>query len=144
MVLFDGVAGVEAQSETVWSQAARYGVPVIGFANKLDREGGDYYRTAEAMEKRLGAQPLLLHVPVGEGADFAGIVDVVSMQLVLQSGEKGEDVHSTPLAEPVTDATLCAGVPIDVAVLAHTAAQQRIDMVSSACFGVLPAFAALK
>lgn len=129
VVLFDGVAGVEAQSETVWSQAARYSVPVIGFVNKLDREGGDYFRTATAMQKRLGAQPLLLHLPVGKNADFVGIVDVVSMQLVLQSGEKGERVHATPLGEAATAAAFLPAA-VNAQQLQKHAAQQRMDMVS--------------
>jgi translation elongation factor EF-G len=132
VILFDGVAGVEAQSETVWSQAARYSVPVIAFVNKLDREGGDYFRTAKAMHSRLGATPLLLHLPVGEGAHFAGVVDVVSMEFVSHSGEKGEQVLRVPLLPSSTDKErneLPAGLVAPSHQVLQVAAQQRIDMV---------------
>ncbi len=130
VVLFDGVAGVEAQSETVWSQAARYGVPVIGFVNKLDREGGDYYRTAKAMQARLGAQPLLLHLPVGHSAEFTGIADVVSMHLVTQSGEKGEDVQRSTLLGESASAPCNLPAGATMASIAQAAAKQRLEMVS--------------
>ncbi len=65
VVVFDGVAGVEPQSETVWRQADRYGVPRICFVNKMDRMGADYWRTIDSITKRLGAKPVAVQLPIG-------------------------------------------------------------------------------
>jgi elongation factor G len=87
VVVFSAREGVEAQSETVWRQADKYGVPRIALVNKLDREGADFFGTVDQIEKRLGAKPLVLHVPLGLGPPhvkdpFRGIVDLVEMQLL--------------------------------------------------------------
>jgi elongation factor G len=87
VVVFSAREGVEAQSETVWRQADKYGVPRIALVNKLDREGADFFGTVDQIEKRLGAKPLVLHVPLGLGPPhvkdpFHGIVDLVEMQLL--------------------------------------------------------------
>jgi elongation factor G len=87
VVVFSAREGVEAQSETVWRQADRYGVPRIALVNKLDREGADFFGTVAQIEKRLGARPLVLHVPLGLGPPhvkdpFRGIVDLVTMELL--------------------------------------------------------------
>ena len=87
VVVFSAREGVEAQSETVWRQADKYGVPRIALVNKLDREGADFFGTIDQIEKRLGAKPLVLHVPLGMGPPhvkdpFRGIVDLVEMQLL--------------------------------------------------------------
>ncbi|MEZ0094026.1 elongation factor G [Streptacidiphilus sp. EB129] len=100
VTVFDGVAGVEPQSETVWRQADRYGVPRICFVNKLDRPGADFYRCVEMMADRLGAVPLVLQLPIGAEGDFAGVVDLVRMKALVWSAEaaKGEmyDVVDIP------------------------------------------------
>ncbi|NEA21470.1 elongation factor G [Actinomadura bangladeshensis] len=80
VAVFDGVAGVEPQSETVWRQADRYGVPRVCFVNKLDRAGADYHRCAAMIRERLGAVALVVQLPIGSEAGFAGVVDLVSMR----------------------------------------------------------------
>ncbi|MFM9024286.1 MAG: elongation factor G, partial [Planctomycetaceae bacterium] len=87
VVVFSAREGVEAQSETVWRQADRYGVPRVALVNKLDREGADFFGTVDQIEKRLGAKPLVLQVPLGLGPPhvkdpFRGIVDLVEMRLL--------------------------------------------------------------
>jgi elongation factor G len=87
VVVFSAREGVEAQSETVWRQADKYGVPRVALVNKLDREGADFFGTVDQIEKRLGARPLVLHVPLGLGPPhvtdpFRGIVDLVEMKLL--------------------------------------------------------------
>jgi elongation factor G len=80
VTVFDSVAGVEPQSETVWRQADKYGVPRICFVNKMDRIGADYYRCVQMIVDRLGAKPLVLQLPIGVESEFAGIVDLVQMK----------------------------------------------------------------
>jgi elongation factor G len=93
VAVFDGVAGVEPQSETVWRQADRYKVPRMCFVNKLDRTGAEFHRCVEMIESRLGAVPLVLQIPIGTEADFIGVVDLVAMRALTWRGEtmKGED-----------------------------------------------------
>ncbi len=82
IAVFDSVAGVEPQSETVWRQANKYGVPRICFVNKMDRVGADFHRTVGMIIDRLGARPLVLQLPLGTEADFAGVIDLVQMKAV--------------------------------------------------------------
>jgi elongation factor G len=93
VAVFDGVAGVEPQSETVWRQADRYRVPRMCFVNKLDRTGAEFHRCVDMIENRLGAVPLVLQIPIGTEADFVGVVDLVGMRALTWRGEtvKGED-----------------------------------------------------
>src|ERR1700710_1064197 len=77
---FDGVAGVEPQSETVWRQADKYRVPRMCFVNKLDRTGANFERCVAMIESRLGAIPLVMQIPIGTEADFIGVVDLVRMK----------------------------------------------------------------
>jgi elongation factor G len=93
VTVFDGVAGVEPQSETVWRQADKYSVPRICFVNKLDRTGADFYRCVDMIVDRLGATPLVLQLPIGSESDFLGVVDLVGMRALTWRGEtqKGED-----------------------------------------------------
>ena len=77
VVVFDGVAGVEPQSETVWRQADRFGVPRICFVNKMDRVGADFWRTIDTIVKRLGANPVAVQMPIGAESDFCGVVDLI-------------------------------------------------------------------
>ncbi|MFB8125833.1 elongation factor G [Streptomyces bacillaris] len=92
VTVFDGVAGVEPQSETVWRQADRYGVPRICFVNKLDRTGADFFRCVNMIVDRLGATPIVMQLPIGAEADFTGVVDLVSMKAFVYPEEaaKGE------------------------------------------------------
>jgi elongation factor G len=80
VAIFDGVAGVEPQSETVWLQATRYGVPRICFVNKMDRVGADFFASVDSIAQRLEANPLVLQLPVGSEAGFRGVVDLVEMK----------------------------------------------------------------
>ncbi|MBX7514990.1 elongation factor G [Qipengyuania sp. GH38] len=80
VAVFDGVAGVEPQSETVWRQADKYGVPRMCFVNKLDRTGADFYYCVQSIIDRLGATPLVLYLPIGAESDLAGVVDLVNMR----------------------------------------------------------------
>ena len=90
IAVFDGVAGVEPQSETVWRQADRYGVPRICFINKLDRTGADFYFDVQSIIDRLGARPLVLQLPIGTEADFTGVVDLVEMKAHVWKGDDGK------------------------------------------------------
>lgn len=83
VTVFDGVAGVEPQSETVWRQADKYGVPRICFVNKLDRMGANFFRCVDMIVDRLGARPLVLYLPIGAEADFVGVVDVLRMNAIV-------------------------------------------------------------
>ena len=93
--MFSAREGVEAQSETVWRQADRYGVPRIALINKLDREGADFAGTVGQIEQRLKAQPLVLQIPVGSGPPhvgnpFRGLIDLIAMEML--TFPKKEDV----------------------------------------------------
>jgi elongation factor G len=99
VAVFDGVAGVEPQSETVWRQADRYDVPRICFVNKMDRVGAEFHRTVEMIIDRLGATPLVVQLPIGVEADFKGVIDLVQMRaLVWNSEGKGDeyDIEEIP------------------------------------------------
>ncbi|QOL19323.1 elongation factor G [Candidatus Bodocaedibacter vickermanii] len=87
VTVFDSVAGVEPQSETVWRQADKYSVPRICFVNKMDRMGANFYRTVDMIIDRLGAVPLVINLPIGNEAEFAGIIDLVKMKAVIWEGE---------------------------------------------------------
>ena len=87
VALFDSVAGVEPQSETVWRQADRYGVPRICFVNKMDRLGADLFRCVDMIADRLGAAPLLVQLPVGAEGNYRGVVDLVTMKAAVWNDE---------------------------------------------------------
>ncbi|MGP3937991.1 elongation factor G [Nonomuraea sp. KM88] len=92
VAVFDGVAGVEPQSETVWRQADRYNVPRICFVNKMDRVGAEFHRCVDMMISRLGATPAVIQLPWGVEADFKGVIDLITMKALIWSAEaaKGE------------------------------------------------------
>ena len=85
--VFDSVAGVEPQSETVWRQADKYGVPRMCFVNKMDRVGADFYRCVDMIIDRLGANPLVLQLPLGSEAEFKGVIDLIKMQAIVWQEE---------------------------------------------------------
>ena len=87
IAVFDGVAGVEPQSETVWRQADKYHVPRICFANKMDRMGANFYRCVDMIKDRLGARPMVMAMPIGAEADFVGIVDVLKRKAIIWHSE---------------------------------------------------------
>ncbi|MFP5332867.1 MAG: elongation factor G [Acidimicrobiia bacterium] len=90
VAVFDGVAGVEPQSETVWRQADRYRVPRMCFINKLDRTGADFYADVQSIIDRLNATPLVLQLPIGAEADFMGVVDLIEMKAHIWKGDDGK------------------------------------------------------
>ena len=87
VAVFDGVAGVEPQSETVWRQADKYKVPRICFVNKMDRIGANFLRAVGMIKERLGATPVVMTLPIGAEADFAGVVDVLRKRAIIWNGE---------------------------------------------------------
>jgi elongation factor G len=103
VAVFDGVAGVEPQSETVWRQADRYGVPRICFINKLDRTGADFYFDVDSIVERLGAKPLVMQLPIGKEADFSGVVDLVEMQAHVWKGDDGKVWETTTVPDDLAD-----------------------------------------
>jgi elongation factor G len=106
VAVFDGVAGVEPQSETVWRQADRYKVPRICFVNKLDRVGAEFHRTVDMIVSRLNATPLVLQIPIGAEADFHGLVDLVAMKALMWSAEAalGEQYDTVEIPASHTEA----------------------------------------
>ena len=88
VTVFDSVAGVEPQSETVWRQADKYGVPRICYVNKMDRIGADFYRCVDMIVDRLGATPLVIQLPIGSEEHFRGMVDLVKMKAMIWGGEE--------------------------------------------------------
>jgi elongation factor G len=116
VVVFDGVQGVEPQSETVWRQADRYKVPRICFINKLDRVGADFYRAVTSIKDRLGANPLPLQLPIGHEADFKAVVDLMEMKAIYWTDELGLKMETRD-------------IPVDMqaeAKLAHETLLERI------------------
>ena len=87
VAVFDGVAGVEPQSETVWRQADKYKVPRICFVNKLDRTGADFFRCVDMIKDRLGAKPLVMQIPIGAEASLQGVVDLIKMKAIVWKNE---------------------------------------------------------
>ncbi len=88
VAVYDGVAGVEPQTETVWRQADRYGVPRICFINKMDRMGADFFFSFDSIRERLGANAVAIQLPIGSESDFKGVVDLVENRAILWSGEE--------------------------------------------------------
>lgn len=88
VTVFDGVAGVEPQSETVWRQADKYAVPRICFVNKMDRTGANFYRCVDMIVSRLGAKPLVMQLPVGAGDEFEGIIDILKQQYIVWENDQ--------------------------------------------------------
>ncbi len=117
IVIFDGVAGVEPQSETVWRQADKYGVPRICFVNKLDRIGASLERCVEMIKDRLGAKPLVMQLNVGIESDFSGVIDLLTMKYYTFEGDKGERVVEHE-------------IPADYVERAQKAREQLIEIVS--------------
>ena len=97
IVIFDAVQGVEPQSETVWRQADRYEVPRICFVNKMDRVGASYNRTIEMVHERLGANPIAVQLPVGEEANFKGVVDLLTERAILWEDDLGREPRETEI-----------------------------------------------
>ena len=90
ITVFDSVAGVEPQSETVWRQADKYNVPRICFCNKMDRIGANFYRCLDMIVDRLGAKPLALQLPIGAEAEFKGVIDLLNMKAIVYTGDTAD------------------------------------------------------
>ncbi|GKZ01182.1 hypothetical protein MPSEU_001069600 [Mayamaea pseudoterrestris] len=106
VAVFDGVAGVEPQTETVWRQADKYKVPRMCFLNKMDRTGADFYFCVKTIVDLLGATPAVLQLPIGTESDFLGVVDLVTMEAIVWRGEDlGASFDRIPLAE-------CTDIPL--------------------------------
>jgi len=104
VAVFDSVAGVEPQSETVWRQADKYDVPRICFVNKMDRTGADFYRCVDMMVDRLGAKPLVCQLPIGSEAEFQGVVDIVRMKSIIWDEETlGAKFHEEDISDDLKE-----------------------------------------
>jgi elongation factor G len=108
VALFDSVAGVEPQSETVWRQADKYAVPRIAYINKMDRIGADFDRGVQTMIDRLGAHPVPIQLPIGAESDFLGIIDLVAMKAIVYKDELGKEVSVEDIPAHLADAAQMA------------------------------------
>ena len=97
VAIFDAVAGVQPQSETVWRQANKYRVPRIAFVNKMDRVGANFHRTLHALRERLGARAVALQLPLGEEGEFRGVIDLIRMSSTAWPDELGEKMEEGPI-----------------------------------------------
>ncbi len=116
VVVFDGVAGVEPQSETVWRQANQYHVPRICFVNKMDRVGADFRRCVKMIAERLNANPVPIQIPYGEGPSFSGIVDLLNMQLVTYGDDLGTAIERR-------------SIPTDILPEAEAAREHMVELI---------------
>ncbi len=103
VVVFDGVQGVEPQSETVWRQADRYRVPRICFVNKMDRLGADFVRAVGMIRSRLGANPIAVQIPWGQEAEFKGVIDLLAMEAISWVNESGTELQRQPIPDDQMD-----------------------------------------
>src|SRR4051794_9507689 len=108
VALFDSVAGVEPQSETVWRQADKYHVPRIAYINKMDRIGADFERGVQTMVDRLGARPVPIQLPIGAEADFRGIIDLINMKAITYEDDLGKEVVVGDIPPELADAAEAA------------------------------------
>lgn len=117
VVVFDAVAGVEPQSETVWRQADKYRVPRICFVNKMDRIGANFERTVQMIKDRLGAKPVMIQLPIGAEDDFRGIIDLIDNTAIFYKDDRGQDIE-------------VAEIPAEYAEKAEAARQELIEAVA--------------
>jgi elongation factor G len=103
IALFCSVGGVEPQSETVWRQADKYGIPRIAYVNKMDRIGADFFRGVQMMVDRLGANPVALQIPIGSESEFRGVVDLIEMNAMVWVDELGSDWETVPIPDDLVD-----------------------------------------
>jgi elongation factor G len=108
IALFDSVAGVEPQSETVWRQADKYHVPRIAYINKMDRIGADFEQGVQTMVDRLGAHPVPIQLPIGAEGDFAGVVDLVKMKAIVYKDELGTEQEVVAIPDSLVEAAAAA------------------------------------
>ena len=117
VAVFDSVAGVQPQSETVWRQADKYKVPRIAFINKMDRTGANFFAAVQSMRDRLGANPIPVQIPIGAEENFVGVVDLVEMQAIVYKDDLGQEFETTD-------------IPAELAEQAHEYHHQLIDAIS--------------
>jgi elongation factor G len=103
IAVFDSVAGVQPQSETVWRQADKYKVPRIAFINKMDRTGANFFAAVQSMKDRLGANPVPLQIPIGQEDQFTGVVDLVEMNAIVYKDELGQQFDVTEIPEGLVE-----------------------------------------
>ena len=126
VAVFDGVAGVEPQTETVWRQADKYNVPRMCFLNKMDRTGADFYFCVNTIIEMLGSTPAVLQLPIGAEGDFLGVIDLVTMEAVVWRGEDlGASFDRIPLAD-------CNDIPLVDDALKAKAAEWREKLIETA------------
>jgi len=99
VALFCGVAGVQPQSETVWRQANKYGVPRIAYVNKMDRTGADFHRVLHAMREQLGCRAVAVQLPLGQEAEFRGVIDLIKMKAIVWLDEEGKEYREEPIPD---------------------------------------------
>ena len=127
VAVFDSVAGVQPQSETVWRQADKYKVPRIAFINKMDRTGANFFAAVQSMRDRLGANPVPIQIPIGSEENFQGVIDLVEMQAIVYKDDLGQQFETTE-------------IPAELAEQAHEYHHQLIDAVSNFDDEVLEAY----
>jgi elongation factor G len=127
VAVFDSVAGVQPQSETVWRQADKYKVPRIAFINKMDRTGANFFAAVQSMRERLGANPVPIQIPIGQEDAHVGVVDLVEMKAIVYKDDLGQEFETTD-------------VPAELAEQAHEYHHQLIDAVSNFDDEVLEAY----
>src|SRR5216110_2902990 len=127
VAVFDSVAGVQQQSETVWRQADKYKVPRIAFINKMDRTGANFFAAVQSMRDRLGANPVPVQIPIGAEDNFQGVVDLVEMQALVYKDDLGQEFETTD-------------VPAELLEQAQEYHHQMIDAVSHFDDEVLEAY----
>ncbi|MBV8080002.1 MAG: elongation factor G [Actinobacteria bacterium] len=127
VAVFDSVAGVQPQSETVWRQADKYKVPRIAFINKMDRTGANFFAAVQSMKDRLGANPVPVQIPIGQEDQFQGVVDLVEMQAIVYKDDLGQQFEVTE-------------IPSELAEQAHEYHHQLIDAISHFDDEVLEAY----
>ena len=103
VAVFDSVAGVEPQSETVWRQADKYSVPRIAYFNKMDRTGADFYMSVDTIKDRLGANAVPIQLPIGSEAEFAGIIDLITMKATIYKDDLGQELEVVDVPEDMVD-----------------------------------------
>src|SRR5262252_10531152 len=131
VVVFDGVAGVEPQSETNWRLADNYGVPRVCYVNKMDRSGASFTRCVDMISKRLGARPLPVQIPIGSEDNFKGMIDLVEMKaLVWDSDDKDSEWQTLEVTPDLAD-KLGIHVPTDRQILADVE-KYRTELVDTA------------
>ena len=127
VAVFDSVAGVQPQSETVWRQADKYKVPRIAFINKMDRTGANFFAAVESMRERLGANPVPMQIPIGQEEHFVGVIDLVDMQAIVYKDDLGQEFETTD-------------IPAELLEQANEYHHQLVDAISSFDDEVLGAY----